>query len=153
MHRDQVHYGSNGQNGPTVLDPHLSDYYERVYDSDKKAWFEYLGQHAVPAHFLFAAFSAGWAARGHGPFLRRLVDAVAQAVVTPQQRRRISHNPQPTPPTSTNAADIAALVWELAEGGEAARLAAAQHITHPQRTANGGRSTGRSGPRSSSNRG
>ena len=136
---------------PSIPDLYLpEDYYERTYHDDEEAWYHYLGQTSVPAHLLFAAFSAGWAARGQWPLLRRLVGAVAEAVVTPQHRRRQGRTQQSHSPTTASAGDIAALVRELAEGGEAARVAAAQQMA--QRTGNGGRSSGRSGPRSSNNR-
>ena len=101
------------------------DYYEPDGSvEEQNAFIQMLGQQLVPAHMVFAAFGAGWAARGHASVARRIISAIADAALQPARavrgRRRRSSNEE--------AQDFATLIAELDADGAAARQAAAKRL-------------------------
>jgi hypothetical protein len=83
----------------------------------------------VPSHLVFAAFGAGWAARGHASLARRILAAVAEAALQPARAVRGSRRQNTTNAADdTEVQDFAALISELDAGGPEARQAAAKRL-------------------------
>ena len=105
-----------------------TDYYDT--DANENVFLQTLGQQLVPAHLVFAAFGAGWAARGHATFARRILAAIAEAALHPG--RAVRGGRRQANITASCAEeddqDYAALIEELNAGGAAARQAAARRL-------------------------
>ena len=109
-----------------------SDYYEADGSGEQSAVLRTLGNQLVPAHLVFAAFGAGYAARGHASLARRILAAVAEAALHPARavrgRRRQDAIRTASDDEDDEDQDFAALISELDAGGPAARKAAAKRL-------------------------
>jgi hypothetical protein len=117
------------------------DYYEADGGTeDPNTLLNAFGQQLVPANLLVAAFSAGWVARGHASFARRILATIAEVALRPTRAAR-SRRRNASIAQSPAEQDLASLVADLRCGGEAARQAAAQQLAGASgKPANGQRS-------------
>ena len=109
------------------------DYYEAGDNGgEQSAVLRTLGNQLVPAHLVFAAFGAGYAARGHASLARRILAAVAEAALHPARavrgRRRQDAIRTASDDEDDEDQDFVALLSELDAGGPAARKAAAKRL-------------------------